>query len=101
MEVKLLDLWRQILSIKVEDITNDSSFFVVGGNSLSAIFLVALARDVNIELAVADIFKFPLLGDMARLARPLVAESEVKEQVKKFSLLKRRLKMGAPKTAGV
>ncbi|KAH6681478.1 hypothetical protein B0J14DRAFT_470202 [Halenospora varia] len=95
MEIKLLDLWRQVLSINVEDITNDSSFFVVGGNSLSAIFLVALARDKNIGLVVADIFKFPLLGDMASMAKPLAAESEVKEQVKKFSLLKRRLKTEA------
>lgn len=95
MEIKILDLWRQTLSVNVGDITTDSSFFVLGGNSLSAIFFVALARDENIGLAVADIFKFPLLGDMARMAKSLVVETEVKQQVKKFSLLKRRLKTEA------
>jgi acyl-coenzyme A synthetase/AMP-(fatty) acid ligase len=92
MEIKLAGLWRQVLNINVDDITIESNFFAVGGSSLSAIFLVALARDANIGLIVADIFKFPLLGDMASMAKPLMAEAEVQEKVKKFSLLKRRLK---------
>ncbi|CAH0058426.1 unnamed protein product [Clonostachys solani] len=68
MELKLRDLWAQILTIEVSGIGKYDSFLRLGGDSISAIQLVTLARDHNIGLSVALIFSEPQLSSMAEAA---------------------------------
>ena len=97
MELKLLSLWQQVLGTASDALTPASSFFVAGGNSLSAIRLVTLARDTGIGISVLDIFQCSTLGDLAMKAKMLAAgegqeKVVVEKKVKKFSLLKRTIR---------
>ncbi|KAL8941315.1 MAG: hypothetical protein Q9211_001867 [Gyalolechia sp. 1 TL-2023] len=65
MEIRLRKIWEHILNLKPETATLDDSFFVVGGDSVQAMKLVAAARSEKISLSVLDIFRKPTLADMA------------------------------------
>ncbi|KAL8819210.1 MAG: hypothetical protein Q9223_002309 [Gallowayella weberi] len=65
MEKRLQKLWERILNPRTEAVTLDDSFFVVGGDSVQAMKLVAAARAEKISLSVLDIFRKPTLVDMA------------------------------------
>lgn len=65
MEAKLQALWSDILKIPTESIGRDDSFMSLGGDSIAAIQLVALAGEQGISLTVATIFKDPRLVQVA------------------------------------
>lgn len=67
MECVLARLWAAALSREV-DVDVRDSFFKVGGDSLSAMRLVSLARREGIKISVEQIFKMSVLQDMARVA---------------------------------
>lgn len=61
--------WATILGIDPLLVGPGSDFFALGGNSVSAMRLVGLARSFRYTLRHEDIFTFPALSDMAlRLA---------------------------------
>jgi amino acid adenylation domain-containing protein/thioester reductase-like protein len=68
MELKLRDLWAQILGIPAEEIGKNDSFLQIGGDSISAIHLVTLAQETGISLTVATIFADPRLSSVAASA---------------------------------
>lgn len=70
-EIRLRKLWEQILNLKPETATLDDSFFVVGGDSVQAMKLVAAARAAKISLSVLDIFRKPTLAGMASACKLL------------------------------
>lgn len=74
MEVALQGLWAELLRVDSASIGADDSFFSKGGDSIKAMRLTSLARSAGISLIVADIFKNPILCDMAK-----VASSEAQE----------------------
>lgn len=76
MEILFQTFWSQVLRIPVDMIGCDDSFFRLGGDSVSAITLVALARDAGILISVADIFTYPTLSDMADAACRVEEEEE-------------------------
>lgn len=67
-ECKLRDLWRSVLPT-ANNIGANAHFFRSGGDSVTAMRLVALARTTEppISLNVADIFKHPVLSEMAHV----------------------------------
>ncbi|GAB7354911.1 hypothetical protein MBLNU459_g5541t2 [Dothideomycetes sp. NU459] len=90
VEYQLQQLWASVLGI--DDISHvglDDSFLQIGGDSIRAMRLVALARKHGLHLTVADVFAHPRLCDLATVARPSVGGSGKQEQteVKPFSLL--------------
>ncbi|KAG5205924.1 hypothetical protein GTR04_6758 [Trichophyton interdigitale] len=58
-------LWADILEINPDTISADDSFFRIGGDSIGAMRLVGMARQKNFSLTVRDIFRHPVLRDMA------------------------------------
>jgi amino acid adenylation domain-containing protein len=68
MEVALQGLWAELLRVDINSIGADDSFFSKGGDSIKAMRLTSLARSGGINLIVADIFKHPVLCDMAKFA---------------------------------
>ncbi|KAL5119052.1 hypothetical protein ACEQ8H_002976 [Pleosporales sp. CAS-2024a] len=74
MEVALQSLWAELLRVELASIGADDSFFSKGGDSIKAMRLTSLARATGISLIVADIFKHPVLCDMARFASAEVQE---------------------------
>lgn len=74
------DLWRMLLGIDTVD--PDSNFFDAGGDSLLATKLVArLGDELDIELPVGIVFKFPALQALASAIDELIAESEADDEV--------------------
>ncbi|PSN65088.1 nonribosomal peptide synthetase-like protein [Corynespora cassiicola Philippines] len=84
MERRLITLLRSILETK-DELSIDSNFVELGGDSLDAMMLVSSARRENIELSVADIFRHPRLADMALTAK--VIEGDAWDQPAPFSLM--------------
>lgn len=65
METQLQRLWAHILGIQPSSINLRTNFFEKGGDSYVAIQMVALAREYQIGLQVADILRFPTLQNLA------------------------------------
>ncbi|RYP11999.1 hypothetical protein DL765_007515 [Monosporascus sp. GIB2] len=80
-EIILRDLWAEVLRIENAGlIRRRDNFFALGGESIRAIRLAAMARERhNICLAVNGIFRHPLLADMAGQMSEIVKE-EVEDQ---------------------
>lgn len=66
IDAKLRDLWEKTLDLEPGSVTNEDSFFALGGDSFSAMNLVGAAQAQGISLNVATIFKSPVLIDMAK-----------------------------------
>ncbi|KAL2911426.1 hypothetical protein HK105_209105 [Polyrhizophydium stewartii] len=64
----LAAVWSQVLGVQVADIGRATSFFALGGDSISAIRLVAKAKQQGLTLSSALIFKAPTLAKMALAA---------------------------------
>ncbi|KAJ4410241.1 hypothetical protein N0V85_003999 [Neurospora sp. IMI 360204] len=67
MEIALHRVWKQLLGTE-QEISAGDSFFAVGGDSLRAMRLIAAARAEGVKLTVADVFRYPVLRDMAVVA---------------------------------
>ncbi|KAH8723175.1 hypothetical protein GQ44DRAFT_761196 [Phaeosphaeriaceae sp. PMI808] len=87
-EKKLATLWSRLLGIEKSLIGADDSFFRLGGDSVAAMRLVAMARsEAGIALTVADIFGHPTLCKMAAAHAAAQGDQNAIEAVQPFSLL--------------
>lgn len=64
LQQKLLALWRDTLGLGNASISDEDSFFELGGDSIIAMSMVGNARDLKIQLTVADIFNHPRFGSI-------------------------------------
>ncbi|MCC5758111.1 phosphopantetheine-binding protein, partial [Klebsiella pneumoniae] len=62
---KLRSLWSRALNVPEQDIGLDDNFFLLGGDSISAMKLASEARPAGIRLTVAQMFSHKTLHDMA------------------------------------
>lgn len=85
MELKLRGLWAEVLNLAPEQIGADDGFLQIGGDSITAIKLVTLARRELIALTVAAIFESSSLCDLATAAD--VADDTTSHSVKPYSML--------------
>ena len=85
MQLKLHRVWREVLKLDADAISNDDSFFRVGGDSIGAMRLVAAARLEDIILTVMTVFQHPKLSEMADFCQWAVDSNAF--VVKRFSLL--------------
>ncbi|RAH53671.1 nonribosomal peptide synthase [Aspergillus piperis CBS 112811] len=66
LERTLLELWAATLGLEAETIHGDDSFFELGGDSVSAMKLVATARDkYKLSLSVPQMFRYPTICQLA------------------------------------
>jgi amino acid adenylation domain-containing protein len=86
MEKKMQSMWATVLGVPVESIGCDDSFLRLGGDSLGAMKLAALARRAGISVMVDHIFKNPTLSAMSSITTKL--KEEAKEELEPFSLLR-------------
>jgi len=84
MEMKLRDLWAQVLLIDSSTISADHSFFHLGGDSIAAMRLASVAPDAGISITVADIFRLPTLTEMATACTLDVIQAS---KISRFELL--------------
>ena len=90
MEHKIQELWSDILAIDASSIGADDSFLRLGGDSVSAIRLVAAAQIQGLYISVSDIFQYPELHKMAEAARRSDSDGDPlgESNLKPFSMLK-------------
>lgn len=65
-ESQLCEIWASILNLDPARISTNDNFLRLGGDSIAAMRVVGCARKKNLSLTVADIFKNPMLKDLAR-----------------------------------
>lgn len=88
-EIAMRDLWAIALNIDPTTIGRESSFLHIGGDSISAIYLSSLARQQGLELPTATIFRDSRLSVLTEIAKPILVNSDKKDEVTKpFSLLR-------------
>ncbi|KAF2216837.1 hypothetical protein CERZMDRAFT_80863 [Cercospora zeae-maydis SCOH1-5] len=73
-ERALQNVWKSTLKVS-RPITTTDNFFLLGGDSIKAMKLVSVIRQSGRSLTVADVFKHPILEDLARQMKALVTES--------------------------
>jgi len=61
-------LWAAVLGVDTSCIATKSSFFRLGGDSMTAMRLVVAARKAGIGFTVADVFRSPVLEDLCELS---------------------------------
>lgn len=86
MEKTLGSIWESILGLETGAVSLDDGFFVLGGDSVQAMRLVAAARADRISISTLDIFRKPLLWEMAEACNLL--EDEEQALMRPFGLLK-------------
>ena len=69
VEKKLRSLWSVFLDVTEDSIGSNDSFFQLGGDSIAAMSLVGAARDENLSITVADVFRHPTLSEMVDVVR--------------------------------
>ncbi|KAI4273878.1 MAG: hypothetical protein LQ337_004329 [Flavoplaca oasis] len=86
VEIHLQSLWAAVLDLEATDISATDNFLRIGGDSISAMRLVAAARKQALALSVAEVFQHPILSDMA-LAAQMLEGIHIPEQIAPFTLM--------------
>lgn len=86
-ECLMQDLWAEVLRLPPHVIGADANFFHLGGDSVSAMRLVSVARSKRRTLTVVDIFKFPKLSNMSQNWSSKDHRNNVETTLAPFSLL--------------
>ena len=87
MDAELRLLCSQVLDIDSSDLTDDTNFFEAGGDSVTALRLVAAAQESNVSLDIEDVFNYPLLGDLVTKCRQISDSPESKNIARPVSVL--------------
>nr|AEV21228.1 lysergyl peptide synthetase subunit 2 LPS2 [Periglandula ipomoeae] len=65
-----------VLNLSVDEVGADDNFFSLGGDSLTAMKMVAMARKAKFSLTVQSIFDHPQLSELALHAKVVTVENE-------------------------
>ncbi|KAJ5770020.1 uncharacterized protein N7511_002071 [Penicillium nucicola] len=65
MQIQLRALWAKVLHVEEDTLGKNHHFLRSGGDSISAMKLTSHARSAGLTLTVQDIFKAPVLEEMA------------------------------------
>ncbi|HAN17206.1 MAG: hypothetical protein A2X13_05975 [Bacteroidetes bacterium GWC2_33_15] len=67
IDVKLANIWADILGLRQSEISTNANFFELGGHSLKAIELSSkIRKQFKIEIEIATILKKPILTQLSR-----------------------------------
>lgn len=91
----LRDLWAQVLGVRKDLIDCDNDFFRLGGNSISAMELVAEARKLGRHWKVSQIFNNPRLADQALALGHSPATLPTGNSVSQYALLPDNIKVSS------
>ncbi|KAM3084248.1 hypothetical protein ACMFMG_001647 [Clarireedia jacksonii] len=87
-EHKMQRLWGELLKLSPEAIGRNDSFRRLGGDSILAMRLVTLCRQEGLGLTVADIFRHPVLSDLAKKCTQLIDQERVEQaDIVAFSMI--------------
>ncbi|CAI7631504.1 unnamed protein product [Penicillium discolor] len=79
---RLYSLIAKVVGLEVGSIRDNSNFFGIGGDSISALKLTKLCKDESLFLTVDDIFDHPEIADLVRLSGKRPATNGTRNQPK-------------------
>ncbi|OAQ61656.2 HC-toxin synthetase [Pochonia chlamydosporia 170] len=85
IERKMQNIWSNVLKMDPKLIGVDDNFFWIGGDSISAMKVVAAAREDGLSISVGDIFSDSRLSQVSQKAVPLLGSSS--EYIAPFTLV--------------
>jgi acyl carrier protein len=86
LEKKLTDIWQELL--EVENVGVHDNFFQLGGHSLLAIQMISILRkDLQIELALKDLFQFSTVQQLSKYVEFQVNSQTQEKDLTEFELL--------------
>jgi amino acid adenylation domain-containing protein len=75
LEIKMAEIWSDVLGIERDKIGREMNFFELGGHSLNGILLISkIHRAFAVRLSLADIFKFPVMRRLAQQVKNTVKD---------------------------
>ena len=88
IEQQMQRLWATGLKLETHFINLDSNFFQLGGDSISAMRVVAAARRLGLSFTVDTIFKYPKLSELlTRTEKKDEHDTSTAKSIEPFSLL--------------
>jgi acyl carrier protein len=78
IEKKLALIWSKLLNVDLNEIGRNTSFFELGGDSISAIQMISMGKEVDLNIAPGVVFKKPTLSQLAAIADVPVKEFVIK-----------------------
>jgi amino acid adenylation domain-containing protein len=93
MEIRLRDIWARILNKDVKDISAESNFFGLGGDSFLAMELVAGCKAEGLALTLQDILSTTTIRQMAssikmQIGHDIQTSSKVQDHSAVYKVLK-------------
>ncbi|CAK4889613.1 unnamed protein product, partial [Aphanomyces euteiches] len=70
-EKQMAQVWANVLNVRVDEIGRNSSFLALGGDSISAIKVVAACSALGVSLSAAQLFKGAVLSRVAEISTKL------------------------------
>ncbi|KAJ3316615.1 hypothetical protein HDV06_003150, partial [Boothiomyces sp. JEL0866] len=88
-EIQLANIWAKLLNVDLNNIGKHTSFFEVGGDSISAVQLLSLSKTIGLTLTISRIFQKSTLSQMAKCdsiverpsVKPFYLSPEIKDEV--------------------
>ncbi|KAF7889512.1 uncharacterized protein EAF02_001927 [Botrytis sinoallii] len=74
-EKEMQRIWSQVLKLKRSCIGINDKLFRLGGDSITAMRLVAMFRDNGFRISVDEIFKHPTICELSAVARNIAPEA--------------------------
>ena len=65
MEIRLRDIWHEVLNVPAQQIGRESSFFRLGGDSISAIQVISALRVHGVSLSIQDLLRHKTVKEVA------------------------------------
>ena len=82
-EKKMVSIYSNILDLNGNEIGIKNNFFTIGGDSLRAVLLcIEINKAFGVQIAPADIFKYPTIEEQIELDRIYIREQSVFVDVK-------------------
>jgi amino acid adenylation domain-containing protein len=66
LEEKVLEIWAEVLGLETQEISMDSNFFEIGGQSFKAVILAAkIQKEFDVGIPLQDLFELSTASEMA------------------------------------
>ncbi|TQN65613.1 Nonribosomal peptide synthase atnA [Colletotrichum shisoi] len=75
-ELGMRRIWREVLNIPEEEIGWNSSFYYLGGDSISAMTISSMLRQVDLDISTADILRYRTIERLARASSTQSTQSK-------------------------
>ncbi|KAJ0167982.1 Nonribosomal peptide synthetase 8 [Colletotrichum tanaceti] len=81
-EVGMRRVWSEVLNVPEEEIGWNSSFYYLGGDSISAMTISGMLRQMDLDVSTADILRYRTIERLARASKQLTVTRSKDVQAK-------------------